>query len=194
MRLQPRSRRVGSLSKRGLRPVPIRARAAVHTGDAELRGGDYYGPAVNRCARLRSIAHGGQAIVSEATRDAAAERLPADVALLDLGLHRLKDLARPERVFQICHDRLPHEFPPLASLERARHNLPLQLTRFLGREEELREVARVLESSRLVTLTGPGGTGKTRLTTSRSRRPEIPARARTRDVRGRNPDPWDPRA
>lgn len=141
----------------------LRVRMALHTGQAEFRQGDYYGPAVNRCARLRALAHGGQTLLSQATAELVREALPEGATLRDLGTHRLKDLARPERVFQACHPDLPAEFPPLRSLEALSHNLPVQLTSFIGREREMAEVKRQLSAARLVTLTGAGGCGKTRL-------------------------------
>jgi class 3 adenylate cyclase len=143
--------------------TPLRARVALHTGEADLRGGDYYGSAVNRSARLRGIAHGGQALLSQATYDLVQDALPAGVAVRDLGEHRLSDLARPERVFQLLAPDAAAEFPPLRSLDALPHNLPLQLTSFVARERELAEVAALLGAHRLVTLTGPGGVGKTRL-------------------------------
>jgi predicted ATPase/class 3 adenylate cyclase len=143
--------------------VAIRVRAALHTGGGELREGDYYGPEVNRCARLRAIAHGGQTIFSESQANLARDSLPDGALLRDLGEHRLKDLERPERVFQLCHPSLPEEFPPLASLSVLRHNLPVQLTSFIGREEEMAQVRAHLASTRSMTLTGTGGCGKTRL-------------------------------
>ncbi|MGH2352814.1 MAG: ATP-binding protein, partial [Chloroflexota bacterium] len=136
---------------------------ALHTGEAELRDGDYYGSAVNRAARLRAIAHGGQALLSQATYDLARDALPAGTRLRDLGEHRLSDLARPERVFQLIVTGVPDTFPLLRSLDMLPHNLPLQLTSFVGRERELPAVRDLLAEHRLVTLTGPGGTGKTRL-------------------------------
>jgi class 3 adenylate cyclase len=96
-------------------PGPLRVRAAVHTGEAELREGDYYGSAVNRCARLRAVAHGGQVLLSMATEELVREALPGGASLRDLGLHRLPDLAHPERVFQLVHPALHGEFPPLRS-------------------------------------------------------------------------------
>jgi predicted ATPase/class 3 adenylate cyclase len=143
--------------------TPLRVRLALHTGEADLRDGDYYGSAVNRCARLRAIAHGGQALVSRATYDLTLDALPPGVALRDLGEQRLSDLARPEQVFQLVGPDVPADFPPLRSLDALPHNLPRQLTSFVGRERELQEVAALLGAHRLVTLTGPGGTGKTRL-------------------------------
>jgi predicted ATPase/class 3 adenylate cyclase/DNA-binding CsgD family transcriptional regulator len=142
----------------------LRIRLALHTGEAQLRGKDYYvGRAVIRCARLRAVAHGGQTVLSGATRDLVADRLPHGATLLDLGSHRLKDLGQPERVWQLCHPDLLNEFPPLCSLATISNNLPAQLTSFVGRERELAEVDEALHESRLVTLTGTGGCGKTRL-------------------------------
>src|SRR5262249_12002918 len=134
------------------------------TGEARLRDeGNYFGETVIRCARLRSIGHGGQVLVSDATAGLVADRLPAPLELTDLGTHRLKDLSRPERVWQLVHPELESSFPPLRSLDAFRHNLPLQLTPFIGRDDEITEVAGLLAGERLVTLTGSGGVGKTRL-------------------------------
>ncbi|HEX8680787.1 MAG TPA: tetratricopeptide repeat protein [Ardenticatenaceae bacterium] len=140
-------------------------RMALHTGEAELRGGDYYGSAVNRCARLRSLAHGGQALLSFATVELVREALPSNHRLLDLGTHRLRDLTRPEHVFQLVIPELPSEFPALRSLESLPTNLPVQRNPLVGRERELTQVTGLLQQEEvgLVTLTGPGGTGKTRL-------------------------------
>lgn len=144
--------------------VALRVRVALHTGALELRDGrNYAGLALNRCARLRAIAHGGQVVLSEATRALSALDLPEGASLQDLGVHRLQDLSLSERVFQLCHPDLPAAFPPLRSLDARPHSLPLQLTRFVGRERELGEVRSTLRSARLVTLTGTGGSGKTRL-------------------------------
>jgi predicted ATPase/class 3 adenylate cyclase len=145
------------------RPAPLRVRMALHTGEAELRDGDYYGPAVNRCARLRAIAHGGQVLLSQTTHDLVRPALPEGVSLRDLGEHRLADLALPERAYQVLHPGLRPDFPPLRSLEALPNNLPLQLTSFVGREAEIAEVEERLEQARLLTLTGTGGCGKTRL-------------------------------
>ncbi|HEY8744448.1 MAG TPA: adenylate/guanylate cyclase domain-containing protein, partial [Chloroflexota bacterium] len=144
-------------------PAPFRVRMALHTGEADLRDGDYYGSAVNRCARLRAITHGGQTLVSQATAHLIRDGLPLDAGLRDLGDQRLSDLSRPERVYQLLHPDLPAEFPPLRSLTALPHNLPLQLTSFIGRERELGELTRRLQTARLLTLTGSGGAGKTRL-------------------------------
>jgi predicted ATPase/class 3 adenylate cyclase len=143
--------------------TPLRVRLALHTGEADLRDGDYYGSAVNRCARLRSIAHGGQTLLSMVTEELVRDALPPEVGLREVGEHRLADLIRPERVFQLLHPALPAAFPPLRSLDTFPHNLPLQLTSFVGRDHELAEVRRLLQTTRLVTLTGTGGCGKTRL-------------------------------
>ncbi|HZI37086.1 MAG TPA: adenylate/guanylate cyclase domain-containing protein, partial [Acidimicrobiia bacterium] len=144
--------------------APIRLRIGLHTGEAQLRDeGNYMGPAVNRAARLRDLAHGGQTVMSGATHDLVADRLPEGAWLADLGRHRLRDLARPEQVVQLCHPDLPAEFPPLRSLDSFAHNLPVQLTSFIGREAEMTEVRRLLADNRLVTLIGTGGAGKTRL-------------------------------
>src|SRR5687768_17037292 len=145
--------------------TPLRVRMALHTGEADLRDGDYYGSAVNRAARLRGIAHGGQSLLSQATYDLVRDQLPAGVSTLDLGDHRLKDLARPERVFQLLGPDLPAAFPPLPSLDTLPNNLPRQGAPFIGRERELLALTqRVRETDvQLVTLIGPGGTGKTRL-------------------------------
>jgi predicted ATPase/class 3 adenylate cyclase len=143
--------------------APLRVRVALHTGEADLRENDYYGAAVSRCARLRAIGHGGQVLLSLPTEQIVRDALPAGVALRDLGSHRLKDLQRPEQVFQLLHPDLPADFPSLASLDALPNNLPLQVTSFIGREREMAEVKRLLEGTRLLTVTGAGGTGKTRL-------------------------------
>jgi hypothetical protein len=138
---------------------------ALHTGEADLRAGDYYGSAVNRCARLRAVAHGGQTLVSLTTEQLVRGQLASDVALRDLGEHRLKDLQHPERIFQLLIGDLPADFPALKTLDAHRNNLPVQLTSFVGREQEVAALCVRLRDPqvRLVTLIGPGGTGKTRL-------------------------------
>jgi predicted ATPase/class 3 adenylate cyclase len=143
--------------------LPLRVRMALHTGEADLRDGDYYGSAVNRCARLRSLAHGGQVLLSATTARLAREGLDHGISLRDLGVHHLKDLQQPEQVFQLAHPELPSEFPPLLSMEMLPNNLPVQLTSFIGREREMEEIKRILGGTRLLTLTGAGGAGKTRL-------------------------------
>jgi predicted ATPase/class 3 adenylate cyclase len=144
---------------------PLRVRMALHTGTAEVRDGDYFGPSLNRVARLLSAGHGGQILLSLATQELVRDRLPEESGLRDLGERRLKDLSRPEHVFQITASRLRSEFPPLKTLDIRRNNLPAQPTPLIGRERELKEVLALLRSShvRLLTFTGPGGTGKTRL-------------------------------
>jgi predicted ATPase/class 3 adenylate cyclase len=142
---------------------PLLVRMGLHTGEADLRQGDYYGTAVNRAARLMAIAAGGQILLSTITAELVRADLPQGAALRDLGEQRLKDLSRPERVFQLTGPGLPDEFPPLRSLNSLPNNLPLQLTSFVGRERQIAETSRLLGTSRLLTLIGPGGTGKTRL-------------------------------
>jgi predicted ATPase len=142
---------------------PLRVRMAVHTGQAERRAANYFGPTLNRAARLMAVGSGGQVLCSEATADFVSAELPASVALVDLGEHRLADLTRPERVFQVVHPELESTFPPLRSLEAHRHNLPIALTSFVGRADEVTTLEGVLDRERLITLTGVGGAGKTRL-------------------------------
>src|SRR5215217_881535 len=144
---------------------PLRVRMALHMGVAEERDGDYFGPPVNRVARLLSAAHGGQVLLSLPTHEMVRDQLPAGVSLRDLGEHHLKDLFRPERVFQLVSPDMPSEFPPLRTLDAYRNNLPLQPTPLVGREKEVAEVRDLLRQgeTRLLTLNGPGGIGKTRL-------------------------------
>jgi predicted ATPase/DNA-binding CsgD family transcriptional regulator len=142
----------------------LRVRMAVHTGEALLRDeGNYAGPSIIRCARIRSCGHGGQVLVSDATAALVADGLPDGLFLQDLGVARLRDLARPERVWQLDGPGLESSFPPLRSLDAAPHNLPTPLSSLIGREAELVEVGELLGGHRLVTLTGSGGAGKTRL-------------------------------
>ena len=144
---------------------PILVRMGLHTGACEERDGDYFGPVVNRAARLEAAAHGGQVLVSGTTAELLAGSLPDGAGLTDLGLHRLKDLGRPEQVHQLTADLLAASFPPLASLDNPDlpNNLPTLVSAFVGRERELAEVRKLIGDSRLVTLTGAGGSGKTRL-------------------------------
>ena len=145
--------------------APIRLRIGVHTGEIQLRDeGNYAGPAINRTARLRDLGHGGQTLLSGATEQLVVDRLPEGVWLTELGTHPLRDLPRPERVVQLCHPDLVNEFPPLrVSKAVVSQRLPVQLTSFVGRDKELTQVREMLADNRLVTLTGAGGVGKTRL-------------------------------
>jgi len=143
--------------------TPLTVRMAIHTGAAESRDDDYFGPSVNRTARLLATGHGGQCLLSQTTTNLVRDFLPSGVALKDLGLHQLKDLARPEQVYQILHSDLAQDFPPIRSLSNQLNNLPQQLTSFIGRETETSDVHAMLQKARMVTLTGSGGTGKSRL-------------------------------
>lgn len=143
---------------------PVLVRMAIHTGEMEVRDdGRYVGHALNRCARIRALAHGGQVLISGASHGLMVDSLPSDATLKDLGEHRLRDLDRPERIYQLCHPDLPLEFPPLRSLSALPNNLPLQLTTLIGRETEIEEAKVLLDGTRMLTLTGAGGCGKTRL-------------------------------
>ena len=144
-------------------PMVLRVRMALHTGTADERGGDYFGPVLNRVARLLASGHGGQTLVSAATYELVRDGLPSGVTLRDLGLHSLKDLERPEHIFQVNVPGLLIDFAPLKTLSNTPNNLPQQLTSFVGREKPLREVQSLLAKTRLLTLTGAGGAGKTRL-------------------------------
>ncbi|MDX1661484.1 MAG: tetratricopeptide repeat protein, partial [Gemmatimonadota bacterium] len=146
-------------------PDPPAVRMALHAGPAERRDGDFYGLALNRTARIRSAGHGGQILLSSAVERRVGERFPEGAALRDLGERRLKDLTAPERIFQLVVDDLPTEFPRLATLDARPHNIPAQTTPLVGRDVELAAVRELLldPHARLVTLVGPGGTGKTRL-------------------------------
>ena len=143
----------------------VRVRIGLHTGAPVLATGRYVGLDVHRAARIAAAGHGGQILLSQSTRDLAEAELPEGARLLDLGEHRLKDLQRPEHLYQLVVADMPATFPPLKTLDRARHNLPVQLTPLVGRSEAVRQVVSLLarDDVRLVTLTGPGGIGKTRL-------------------------------
>ena len=141
----------------------VRVRMGLHTGEGTPVGKGYVGLDVHRAARIGDAGHGGQVIVSEATATLIQHTLPGGVELVDLGEHRLKDLPHPERLFQLSIDGLPSEFPPPRTLDARPNNLPAQMSSFIGRDEVIREVEAALEETRLLTLTGPGGTGKTRL-------------------------------
>ena len=145
--------------------APIRLRIGVHTGEVQLRDeGNYIGPTINRAARLRNLGHGGQTVLSGTTEALVADTLPADVWLTDLGTHELRGVARPERVVQLCHPDLRNDFPPLNTAKSvAAINVPSQWTSFVGRGSQLTDVRKLLAQNRLVTLTGAGGVGKTRL-------------------------------
>ncbi|MCE0521388.1 MAG: tetratricopeptide repeat protein [Methylacidiphilales bacterium] len=142
---------------------PLRVRMALHYGEAELRDGDYFGQTLNRVARVLATGHGGQTLLTFVTAEIVRAMLPADLSLRDLGERRLKDLSRPERIFQLVIKGLPTEFPPLRSLEVLPNNLPAQVTSFVGRDRDMANVKRLMGTTRLLTLTGAGGTGKTRL-------------------------------
>ncbi len=141
----------------------LRVRMSLHTGETDEREGDYFGPALNRTARLLAIGHGGQILLSGITSALVQGQMPEQATLKDLGSHRLRDLALPEQVFQLGAAGLPDAFPPLRSLESMPNNLPLQLTSFVGRDAEIAEISALVEKHRLVTLTGSGGVGKTRV-------------------------------
>jgi predicted ATPase/class 3 adenylate cyclase len=148
----------------------LKVRMALHTGEADLRAGDYYGIAVNRCSRLRSAAHGGQTLLSRTTYDLVRENMPIvatgiELELRDLGEHLLRDLQQPQHIFQLVVPGLPADFPPLKTLDARPNNLPGQRSPLVGRRSELADVQRLLlrDDVGLLTLTGPGGIGKTRL-------------------------------
>ncbi len=145
--------------------VELRVRMAVHAGECEQRDDDFFGPTVNRIARILAIGHGGQVLLSSTAAELVASRAPPDVTVVDLGEHRLKDLGRREHVFEVCFPGQASDFPPLRSLgnPQLRHNLPEQWSSFIGRDSELAQLHELLARCRLVTLVGPGGTGKTRL-------------------------------
>jgi len=143
--------------------LDLRLRMGLHTGPASFRDGDYFGPSLNRSARLTAAAHGGQVLLSGSTTALVESALPEGVGLLDLGVHRLRDLTEPEHIHQLLHPDLASEFPKLRSLEGPGDSLPSQLTTFVGRRHEIAEVESLLREYRLVTLSGSGGAGKTRL-------------------------------
>jgi class 3 adenylate cyclase len=141
----------------------VRVRMGLHSGEGRLGGDNYIGLDVHRAARIAAAGHGGQVLLSEATRALVAQDLPDGLGLRDLGEQRLKDLALPIRISQLQVDGLPSEFPELKTLSARPTNLPMQLTSFVGREREVARAKELVGEHRLVTLTGPGGTGKTRL-------------------------------
>ena len=145
--------------------APIKIRIGIHTGEIQLRDeSNYAGPAINRTARIRDLAHGRQTVLSGATEPLVEDRLPDGVWLTELGSYRLKGVSRPERVVQLCHPNLRNEFPALRVRQAtASHNLPAQLTSFAGRQAQMTDLRQLVTGNRLVTLTGAGGAGKTRL-------------------------------
>jgi class 3 adenylate cyclase len=137
----------------------LRVRMGLHAGEAATRSSDYFGPVVNRTARIMAVGSGGQVLLSSAAAALVADQLPDGASVRDLGTHRLKDLGRSERLFQLIHPDLADGFPPLATLDRRPNNLPTQTSTFVGRDTELEEVGKRLgdQAVRLLTLTGPGG-------------------------------------
>ncbi|MFO1303256.1 MAG: tetratricopeptide repeat protein [Burkholderiales bacterium] len=143
--------------------IELRVRCGLHVGAAEQRDGDYFGTTLNRAARIMGAAHGGQVLLSQGVAELVLDRLPPGTGLHDQGAVRLRDLAGPARIYQLTHADLRRTFPALRSLEATPNNLPQQVTSFVGRERELARVRDLLAQSRLVSLVGPGGIGKTRL-------------------------------
>jgi len=143
--------------------IALSARCGLHLGVAERRDKEFFGAPVNRAARLMATAHGGQVLLSQAVAGHIVDRLQDGITLRDLGMVRLRDLSTPEHVFQLVHPQLRTEFPPLRSLEAIPNNLPQQATNFIGRDKELQDLRRLLAKTRLLTLSGSGGCGKTRL-------------------------------
>ncbi|HYI66178.1 MAG TPA: adenylate/guanylate cyclase domain-containing protein, partial [Candidatus Limnocylindrales bacterium] len=150
--------------------LEVRVRMGMHTGDASFGTEGYVGLHVHRASRIASVGHGGQVLLSDATRSLITEALPDGVELRDLGEHRLRDLEKPERLWQLVVADLQNDFSPIASVDTVPNNLPTRLTTFLGRAREIAEVSELLADNRLLTLTGPGGTGKTRLSLEVARR------------------------
>lgn len=143
--------------------APLRVRIALHAGAYERHNNDYFGMSLNRTAHLLAIAHGGQTILSQTVYDLTRNMPPPDVSFRDAGQRRLRDLQHPEQVYQLLHPALPDDFPALRSLDNLPNNLPLQLSAFIGREEAMAQIRALLQKTRLLTLTGSGGCGKTRL-------------------------------
>jgi hypothetical protein len=142
----------------------LRVRMGLHTGEAHVQDGDYADHApINRCARVKAAGHGGQVLVTKATRDLVEGRLGGGFGLKRLGEFGLRDLAEPELIYQLAHADLPADFPPIRTVAERTSNLPLQASSFIGRERELEQTAAALGQARVVTLTGAGGVGKTRL-------------------------------
>ena len=153
----------GLANERWPRGCRVAARMGLHTGEGAVGADGYVGLDVHRAARVANAAHGGQVLISGATRALVEGALPTDSALRDLGIHRLKDIDRPEHLYQLVINDLPDDFPPIRTLDARQTNLPVERTSFIGREREIAEVVDFLRETRLLTLTGPGGTGKTRL-------------------------------
>jgi predicted ATPase/class 3 adenylate cyclase len=153
----------GLAAERWPEGAEIRVRIGLHTGEASLSAKTYVGLHVHRASRIAGVAHGGQVLLSDVTRALAGQQLPDGVELRDLGEHRLKDIEHPEHLWQLVISGLENDFAPISSTDTTPNNLPVRLTTFLGREREIGEVRELLGRHRLLTLTGPGGTGKTRL-------------------------------
>src|SRR5438034_5419134 len=142
----------------------LRVRMGLHTGEAHVQDGDYVDHApINRCARVKAAGHGGQVLVTQATRNLVEGRLGGGFGLQRLGEFRLRDLSQPELIYQLTHADLPADFPPIRTVAERSGNLPLPVSSFIGRVRELEQTAAALGQARVVTLTGPGGVGKTRL-------------------------------
>jgi class 3 adenylate cyclase len=171
----------------------LRARIGLHSDEGRLRApGTYVNRPINRSSRLMAVGHGGQTLLSGATAALARDALPAGAHLVDLGPHRLRDLAEPVQVFQLVHSSLPDEFPPLRSLESAPGNLPRQVTTFVGREREVDALSALVRERPLVTLTGVGGVGKTRLALQVAAEvvPDFPEGSRRCSIRAECGRPW----
>ncbi len=143
--------------------APVRVRMGLHTGHPTVKGSGYVGLVLHATARISQAGHGGQILTSQVTRDLVADDLPPGVTLRSLGVHRLKDLSQPQTIFQVVDPDLPNSFPPLKLLDAVLNNLPIQLSSFIGREREIVQVKQLFATTRLLTLTGSGGCGKTRL-------------------------------
>src|ERR671918_490163 len=149
----------------------VRVRMGLHTGEGKLGGDNYIGIDVHRAARIASAGHGGQVLMSGSTRALVEGSLPSGLSDRDLGRHRLKDLENPENLFQLLVEGLPDEFPPVRTLDARPNNLPGQLTSFVGRAREIEGIKEALGATRLLTLTGPGGRGRSAPASTASRWP-----------------------
>ncbi|MFL7838020.1 MAG: adenylate/guanylate cyclase domain-containing protein, partial [Candidatus Promineifilaceae bacterium] len=151
---------------------PLRIRIGLHSGESQERGGDYFGTTVNTAARIMDLGHGGQVLVSEVTALILRGQTPADISFTDLGAYRLKGLALPENVYQLCHPSIAQEFPPLRSSSIPKHNLPAEITPLVGREQEINALSDLLADPKitLVSIIAPGGTGKSHLAVELGRR------------------------